>query len=647
MSQVDLNSIRQLSSLGIPRDEFYAEFLQQLVTGTGAEAGVTWSCLETPFIPIAQHLPGEGTTLQISEQAHSDILTKVHQQQKSAVVRTGKAEQDTDNPVIILAPVVGNDKALVELVIPPSKERPSDNALLTLIDEACGIAATRVNAGASLNHSGPFSVEDFSKYTHNVHKSIDRKLTCANVANETRRLLDCDRVTVIMNHRGKFRIESISGQPSVNRRSNSNYLLQRFARAVLKIESPFWYPEEENISPQIKKSLDKYLEISATRSLVVHPIREQVEETIEDPEGVKKKSNPVIGGIIYEHCNEQWNRNVIEKTLNLTTQHGADAIRNASQHHSLFLFPLWNLLSKSKVLVSPRYLSKTLMVVAGILALAAFLCLWRVPFYVSASGELIPQERQMVFAQSSGDVERVRVDHGSMVAKGQTLLKLKNDNLKIQIEDRVGQIEVLKRRRSAIESKRFGVERGGRSESESLDSLVSQIESLERQVELLRATEAKLEVKSPLDGQVITWDVKRKLKGRTVEPSLALMEIANPDGPWQIELDVEDRRVGHLLKSLNESGDQELKVMFSLAAEPSKTYEGKLVEVGNAMRVNAENNQVVRVIVEVDKDQLTVKQARTGTTAKIYCGYKTSIGYLMFHEVSEAYQRYVAFYFRR
>lgn len=642
--------------------KLFRQLIQQLVLDTEASAGIVWNCQEAPFRPLAEHTNGTTIPVRLSETDHLSLLTQVMEQQKSAILRPNHDQSPESSPVMLLSPVCGPARLLIELIL-PQKVNDNYESVLGQVDDVSRMIAGRLVVGrgdetderkmdeapesaTAANGPDDFGLEKFSQYVRSLHKSIDKRLTCANIANETRRLLDCDRVTVVLWNRGSFRTFAISGQPSVNQRSSTVYLLEKLSQQILKSENPFWYPDDQELAPQIKSILDEYLGISATRSLVIHPIREKVSELVEDPESNEKKDNPIIGGIIYEHCNEQWDAAAMAPRLEFVTHHVGDALRNAKKHHDIFLYPLWNLLSKSRVLTAPRVLPKTLLVLGAILLTVLTLAFWQVPFYVSAKGVLVPQNRKWVFPQTTGEVTSVVVDHGTEVSEDQVLVHLKSEELELRVQDVSGRIETLEQRKSAIERAKFesaGIP-GQSTSSENIKSLVAEIDSLKTQLALLEEMKSKLQIKSPMDGQVITWDVRQKLEGRTVQPQQILLEVADPNGPWQIELDVDDRRVGHLLRSMP-NGDEKLRVVFTLAADPNRTYEGHVIEVANAMRLSADNEQMIRVRVEIDEDAIELKQAKTGVSAKIYCGYKTSIGYLWLHDIPETFRQYVLFYF--
>src|SRR5690606_17228017 len=53
-----------------------------------------------------------------------------------------------------------------------------------------------------------------------VHDNLDIRDTAYTIANEGRRLIECDRVSVAMLRGGKAKVIAISGQDSIENRSN-------------------------------------------------------------------------------------------------------------------------------------------------------------------------------------------------------------------------------------------------------------------------------------------------------------------------------------------------------------------------------------------------------------------------------------------
>ena len=65
---------------------------------------------------------------------------------------------------------------------------------------------------------------------------------------------------------------------------------------------------------------------------------------------------------------------------------------------------------------------------------------------------------------------------------------------------------------------------------------------------------------------------------RPVTRGQNLMTIVDPDTSWQIELEMPEKRLAHLIRARQES-DQPLKVTFGLVSNPGTEYEGELLHI--------------------------------------------------------------------
>lgn len=551
--------------------------------------------------------------------------------------------------MILLAPLKNPSHEVIELIVPGTDDGATDNELMSTLQQAVEIASVQEDQ-KSTTELREFDVSSLSQFMHGIHGSLEKTTTCSNIANEARLLLDCDRVAVAVRKRGSFQISSISGQPSVNRRSNTVRLLERLAKLILKTEQEFWYPTQQQLPRQLQSLIDDYLAISVTRSLVIMPVLEKAEQLIDDPESSGGAGNRVIGGLIFEHCTQQWDQRLVSGKLSFVHEHASMALRNAVQHNDLFLYPLWKWLAKSRVLTAPRVLPRTLSVLLAATVLTLFLVFWQVPFYVAADGVFVPRQRAWVYAGQSGDIDTVLVEHGMSVESGQVLASLNNRQLQLSIAETRGRIDILRQRQRDIEKKKFAItgDQSSRQQlDENLNSVKAEIKALNDKLALQQQLMQRTQLRSPIGGQVLTWDVEQKLLGRTVRPEQQLIEIANVDGPWILELDVADRKTGHLLRGIERAKGRRLNVKFTLAAQPDQVYDGYVTKVGSAIHFTEDHDQMVRVEVAADQQLPRSKPSRSGVTAKIYTGNKTSIGYLWLHEIPEAFHRYVSFYFAR
>jgi hypothetical protein len=60
-----------------------------------------------------------------------------------------------------------------------------------------------------------------------------------------------------------------------------------------------------------------------------------------------------------------------------------------------------------------------------------------------------------------------------------------------------------------------------------------------------------LTVKSPADGVVVTWDLHNRLIERPVQRGQVLMRVADPSGPWHVEVHMADDRMGDIVRAQN------------------------------------------------------------------------------------------------
>src|SRR5262245_49815484 len=208
------------------------------------------------------------------------------------------------------------------------------------------------------------------QFSRQVHESLDVRETCYTIVNEGRRLLGCDRVTVAILRQGNCRVEAVSGQDTIDARSNVVTLLGKLATRVVKSGEPLWYGgSTEELPPQIEEAIEDYVDQSYTKSLAVIPLREPKPTDVgEQPAGADQEphTGQIIGALIIEQIESDIPRDILAPRLDLVYEHSARALSNAIDHNTLFLMPLWRAIGKSKVLVQARMLPRTLTIAGGI-----------------------------------------------------------------------------------------------------------------------------------------------------------------------------------------------------------------------------------------------------------------------------------------
>jgi hypothetical protein len=167
------------------------------------------------------------------------------------------------------------------------------------------------------------------------------------------------------------------------------------------------------------------------------------------------------------------------------------------------------------------------------------------------------------------------------------------------------------------------------------------LDNQKQQLQLLHEERAKLVVRSPASGNVLTWNLDVLLQNRPVQRGEVLVSVANLAGEWTAELQVPDNRIGYLLEAERRHGGP-LNISFELATDRGNPYHGALRQIASRTELNESNRPIVRVAMDVDTESRGVLRPGATVFAKINCG-RRSIGYVWFHDLIDALRNWIAY----
>jgi hypothetical protein len=174
--------------------------------------------------------------------------------------------------------------------------------------------------------------------------------------------------------------------------------------------------------------------------------------------------------------------------------------------------------------------------------------------------------------------------------------------------------------------------------------------SLNQQWELFKVKEAELEVRSPITGEIITWDLQNRLRSRPVQSGDQLMQVADPTRRWRLEVHMPENRMGHISNAQRAEKKEDLDVSYILALQPGTTRHGKIEEVNESAEVRGDEGNTVLIYVRMDKEELEQLRAEqklrqgAAVTAKVHCG-RRPLGYVLLHDLFEFVQSLAFRYF--
>jgi biotin carboxyl carrier protein len=476
-----------------------------------------------------------------------------------------------------------------------------------------------------------------------VHASVDLTATACAIANEGQRLIECDRLSVAIRRGGSFRLLAVSGLETLDRRANLVRRLEELTSAVVATGEPFWSTGETGrLPPEVAAPLSAWQDESHARSLVIFPLCTGAPG---GPEG----DRPAGAALIAECFAAESAGDTYRERVSLVSRHAELALQNALEHEGLPFFRLLRAVQKARWLVEARRLPKTASI-AGLVA-AAILALVFVPadFEIEGRGMLQPKDRREVFARTDGIVAEVRAEHAQLCHEGDVLVVMTRSQLDFEWSRVLGEMQTARQRLASVQAARLDVAPQTAADREKYNQLTAEeaeiqelLNSLARQHEVLKAQREELVVRSPLTGQVVTWNVRQSLQSRPVQRGQVLMQVADTLGAWVLEVEVPDDRVGHVLEARRE-GRAHLAVSFMLATEPGVIYRGHVEKMALATDVRPSDKANVLMTVGVDRNRIKGLRPNATVLAHIDCG-RRSLGFVWFHGLWETLQKKVLFW---
>lgn len=654
-----VQEITQLSQSAIAQDQFYEEFLRRVVSALAADGGAVWTEGEEGNLELQYQIryPQESLVRDpLGQTRHGLLLRNVFQSGQPTLVPPqsgGASEAEAGNAteyLLILATLKVEQRTVgvVEIFQRAGGGPTTQRGYLRFLVQMTELAGDYLK-NRRLQHLGDRQMlwDSLERFLRDVYRGLDLSATSYKIVNDSRPLIQCDRVSLVLREGRHFTVRAVSGLDNFDRRANEVKLLGRLATVVCATGKPLWYTNESrDIAPQIETPLHQYLDQSHARLVAVIPLDPTAEDSATrdgTAETRRKKSLP-IGALVIEKLADDRQGAGFGDRVEAVARHSAAALANALEHDGLFLLPVWKALGKATWIVRARTLPKTLAVVSVLVAVVFGLVLIPADFDLASRGKLQPSIRRDVFAQIDGVVVDVPVRHEQMVKPNEILARLTNNELEIQIENLIGRKRATLERMGSLQRSQLTnrrLEDRNRLDGELLE-LRQVAESIDSELELLLQKQEKLIVRSDMQGQVVTWNVHDVLLRRPVDKGQVLMTVVDPSGPWELELQMPERRMGHVSRAAHEFSEG-LAVKFLLASHPGQEFAGHVVEVHRTAEVHGDEGNAVVLRVAINKEELPELRSDTTVTARVHCG-RRGIGYVWFHEVLETIQTKVMFW---
>jgi multidrug efflux pump subunit AcrA (membrane-fusion protein) len=622
---------RQAAALAereLPPAEFYAQLLERAVYGLAALGGTVWEVGPDNHLSVVASQGPEAP--QTAERlARLNSLAG----RRSLVIEPQNS--DDTAPLVLLCSVqaAGQTLTVVEIRQRPAANEATQRGYLRFLEAFCEQAANyhqrlerrRFQERAQFARA----LDDFALA---VHGSLSASNTAISVANEGRRLLEADRLTVCAITHGSARALATSSVDVLDRRAPLIVALEALGSAAAATEDDLDLPSDQELPPQLASATQRAVDVGHAKALSVAFLR--------PPAADPNERSAAMGLLIAEWLREAPDTLARRERLSGVARHASAALANALEHESL---PLSHWLAPwaKRPGRAPRSWKWRMFAATALVAAAAgALTLVSTDYRLSAQGELWPQERRNVFAPASAVVHAVHVEHGQTVAAGAPLVTLRDSQLEFELARVEGELATARKRLASIQAERIS---GLPEEADAFakfqqrtaeeEEIKLSLATLEQQFAILRRQEQELTLRAPIAGEVLTWRPDQLLAGRPVERGQLLLRVANAAGPWMIEAHLPQDYASDL-QAARGDGAAELPVTFALLTDPTTNYRGHVKRLAQVVELDAQDQPSVELDIAIDERPRSAR-AGAGVLARIDCG-RRSWGYVLFHDAARA-----------
>jgi multidrug efflux pump subunit AcrA (membrane-fusion protein) len=661
-----VGEIAELAESDIQPPEFYVEFLNRSVAAVAASGGVLWLLDGRGGLKLQYQLEFRISGLmdgRVRTQPHDALLGCMIQAASPQIIppqATVEGLPNAGNPTnfaLIIAPLVVDKQVvgLVEILMDPTRKAASQKSTLRFVSDLCDLAGTYLkNRQMRQVMSQQKLWNQLETFTHDIHSSLHLKDTSFAVANDGKRLVGCDRLSVTLKVGGRTMVEAVSGQEIVEQRANLIRDLTKLCKVVLRSGEDLVYTgNTEGFAPDIRDALEVYVDESGSKAVVV--------TLLYRPDTEAGKEKVAFGCVVAEQIGDEVAPTDMHARCEVVSRHASTALWNASEHDKTFL-PLLKAVGSPWRFFRGRTLAKIIGVVVLLVSVICALAFVPWKLTIEGRGSLLPEKRQILYAPLAGTVIRVPVDHGQIVKEGDTLAQLESRELDKDFSRLIAEEAAARTQESHLHDQAEKADKSRNGEYFSLKGQEAEAriraDSARKQLDIIKQQRAMLEVKAPQNGMITTWEPKKNLLQRPVEIGQELLQIAATDGDWVMEVDVPDDDMGPVLAAQSRLDSEiaagtkpagsTLTAYFVTATDPEHKYQGYVRRISSKAET-VESKHVVKVTVgftdKVRDDFLTRnKSLRPGSEvrARVDCG-DARLSYVLFRDVLHVFYETVLF----
>ena len=222
---------------------------------------------------------------------------------------------------VLFAPILAADKqplGILEIFQDAAHDPRMYPTYLNYTFQMAGYASQYHNFSNVRNAAGiEKTYTQVESFARQIHSSLNPTEVAYHVANEGRKLIECDRLCVGIRHdRYRVTVEAVSGADVVEKASTHVRRLRWLMEAVLQWGKTLTFKGEKDagLPPDVANALDEYLHESQPKLLIVQPVRDEREKD------THKAAHAVL---VMECFNPPEQTDPLVQRLDIVTKHAA------------------------------------------------------------------------------------------------------------------------------------------------------------------------------------------------------------------------------------------------------------------------------------------------------------------------------------
>ncbi|MCY2976152.1 MAG: biotin/lipoyl-binding protein [Planctomycetota bacterium] len=603
IAQVDklLNELDRFSKLDIQPSKFYSELLRRLNHVVGSSISwVVHASSESKWHVLA--FEGEESPLDCCGWLSNELS------KHSQVLPVQISQRDLSGAWIgISLRSIGWTSGGIIIRLPATIPVAAEAGVAEVLSAFCEIANSfQLNEPTQRWESlrGPLRAISNEIVTCENHTAASRTFV-----NGVRSLLDADRVSLVRSNNGSgtrvqqnVSVLAISNAALVN---TSSPVVQELLAAAKSIM----------ISPNPNEAIANLAKQHEMASAIAIPLSSSSDEADENDSKLNLPANQELLIVEWANSDRYYSAaSIIADVVPRLTDawnHNHRAARVPARVRKLFnRSQTWN-----------GRVKQVIWFCFGMVALAYFLS--NSELSIRGVGTLQPKTQRFLFAPADGYVDSIFVKDGEQVLQDQIIARINSPALQIELNRIDAEIELVEEMKSGFNitinqlqsNDEKSILLGGQIAGE-IKELEKKHESLLTQRELILKEQQRLELRSPISGTVIAWDLESQLESRPVKLGDALFRIANVGldrEQWRIEVPVADWESGYVSNAMVKAFEKSnpMKVTFALPSTPRETWTGTLESSGSSL-YSYQGSQHLDFYVQLDE---AIPEPRIGTTA--------------------------------